>query len=412
MDAQPSERIQQDQRVDRVSRFDWLVMLSLLAWPLLLWVVVRHRPPWGDEIHFLETVRLFGLGVSIDLLRAYPEMSAPFTYIVYAAWGQLVGFSTPALRLLSPFIAWATASIWFLFVLRPSLRSPALVLLALATVVLNPYFVGLSVFVFTDMLALLGMAIVTASVQNGRPWIAAIGLAVATCARQYLVFLAPALVAAAWLATPRTSSTRRFMGAAVAGLIPLGLLVILWDWHLAPAHNVRDMYLSEGVRFDPHALSLYLAAPGAYLLPLVVSVARKASLRIWLTAAALANFVWFVPIQPSIAQTREGVFTAGFLHRALVAALPANLVDVVFAALAALTLAGLIVAGKGVLRWTARERPRAVVFHWATTVAFLVVMPFSYMPWDKYALPLFMAAGVILALTLERLVIPRGQPGG
>ena len=66
-------------------------------------------------------------------------------------------------------------------------------------------------------------------------------------------------------------------GTAVAGLIPLGLLVILWDWHLAPAHNVRDMYLSEGVRFDPHALSLYLAAPGAYLLPLVVSVARKAS---------------------------------------------------------------------------------------------------------------------------------------
>ena len=61
------------------------------------------------------------------------------------------------------------------------------------------------------------------------------------------------------------------------GLIPLGLLVILWDRHLAPAHNVRDMGLSEGVRFDPHALSLYLAAPGAYLLPLVVSVARKAS---------------------------------------------------------------------------------------------------------------------------------------
>ena len=52
------------------------------------------------------------------------------------------------------------------------------------------------------------------------------------------------------------------------------------------------------------------------------------------------------------------------------------------------------------------------MFHWASsTVAFLVVMPVSYMPWDKYALPLFMAAGVILALTLERPVI-RGQPGG
>jgi len=82
-------------------------------------------------------------------------MSGPLTFAIYGAWGRLAGFGTAELRLLSPLIASATALVWFAF-LRDRLRSCTVVGLALATLVLNPYFIGLSVFVFTDMLALLG----------------------------------------------------------------------------------------------------------------------------------------------------------------------------------------------------------------------------------------------------------------
>ena len=36
-------------------------------------------------------------------------------------------------------------------------------------------------------------------------------------------------------------------------------------------------------------------------------------------------------------------------------------------------------------------------FLWAGVGSFLVVMPFSYMPWEKYALPLLMLSSLIFA---------------
>jgi hypothetical protein len=38
--------------------------------------------------------------------------------------------------------------------------------------------------------------------------------------------------------------------AVLLGMVPLAGLVWLWDGHLAPASGVRDVYLSEGLRYD------------------------------------------------------------------------------------------------------------------------------------------------------------------
>ena len=162
-----------------------LVVLVLLLWPLALCIVTRTRLPWGDEAHYLDTVRFFGNRWSFDLLKSYPEMSAPLTYLVYSIWGRLVGFDLSSLRLLSPFIAWATSVTWFL-VLQRLCGPTRWTLVALAAVVLNPYFVGLSIFVFTDMLSLLGLAIATYGLSGNRPIPVAIGIAIATLSRQYL----------------------------------------------------------------------------------------------------------------------------------------------------------------------------------------------------------------------------------
>lgn len=383
-----------------------VVLVSLLVWPIALWIAARDFPPWGDEIHFLDTVRMFGAGVSLDLLRRYPEMSGPLPFLTYGAWGHLVGFSTAALRLLTPFIAWAVTSLWFLFFMR-HLRSPIASIVGVAILVLNPYFLGLSVFVFTDMLALLGLVMVAFGIQSRRAWMVAAGIAVATCSRQYLAFLAPAVIVAAWLV--RSGAPRWRLGtAAFVGMLPLGALIWLWEGGLAPVNSLREVFLSERVHFNPHALSLYIAAPGAYLAPLVIPAAWKAGLRVWAVATVGALLVWLAPIQPSIVQTRMGIATVGFMHRAAVALLPPGMVNVVFMAFAVVTLAAVLSAGGQIVKeWRTGTLLPIDGFLWAAAICFLLLMPFSYMPWEKYALPLFMILSALLVKTLFRGSISR-----
>ncbi|MCC7181747.1 MAG: hypothetical protein IT177_25430 [Acidobacteria bacterium] len=379
-----------------------VTQLALVVGPLVLCALVRDRPPWGDEAHFLDTVRLFGEGISFDLFRSYPEMSGPLTFAIYGAWGRLAGFGTAELRLLSPLIASATALVWFAF-LRDRLRSCTVVGLALATLVLNPYFIGLSVFVFTDMLALLGLGLALLGTSRRQPWLSVVGLAIATCTRQYLAFMAPAMVAAALVSREDRQPVLRRAWPAVVGMVPLGLLVLLWQGQLAPANAIRASYLSEGIRFDPHALSLYLSSPALYLCLVVWPVARRASRAAIALVATLGVFVWSFPVQPSAAQTREGSFTVGFLHRAADWALPEPGVALVFVLLAVLNGLALAHGARETLaRWRMGRFGEAEALLWAGAAAFLIVMPFSYMPWEKYALPLFMLQGAALAMVMDR----------
>ena len=98
------------------------------------------------------------------------------------------------------------------------------------------------------MLALFGMAVVMHSTSAGRPWRAALGLAVATLARQYLAFLAAALVLAALCVRDERDRVRvAWSAAAVAGMLPLAALVWLWAG-LSPMNNLRHLYVADGLR--------------------------------------------------------------------------------------------------------------------------------------------------------------------
>ncbi len=366
------------------------------------WVIVRGRGPWGDEVHFLGTVRRFGDGVSMDLLRSYQEMSGPLTFVLYSGWGRLVGFETQALRLLSPLIAFATAYVW-LRVLLAGLRDGRLVLLVFGSLLLNPYFVGLSLFVFTDMLALLGLALATFGVWERRPWLTASGLAIATCSRQYLAFLAPALVLTGVFSRRDLKPVTRLVIPSLVGMIPLAALIALWGGNLAPANQIRDLYLSEGLRFDVHSLSLYLSSPAAYLVFLVAPTAIRASRTSLSLAFGVALLVAVFPVLPSSAQLREGVTTVGFLHRAMSALLSEWWVRVVVCLLAFVNTTALAEAAtEAAHRWRSGALPERELFVWVAIAAFLAVMPFSYMPWEKYALPLLMLQSLALGMLLDR----------
>lgn len=97
-------------------------------------------------------------------------------------------------------------------------------------------------------------------------------------------------------------------------------------------------------------------------------------------------------VAPSVPHMQEGVTTVGFVHRALAATVSSPGTSAFFWICATVWLSGPIGSA-----WNAP--PRHTPWDWfplAATMSFLVVMPFSYMPWEKYALPLFMAAGPLL----------------
>ena len=229
-----------------------------------------------------------------------------------------------------------------------------------------------------------------------------------------MVFLLPAVIVADFLVYTRSAGRPgRLTLASLAGAVPLGLLILAWGGRLAPiplsefvGQTSRPVpwYLSEGPRYDLHALSLYLAVPGVYLLPLLILLPGKGAARQWLTASILATFVLWFAVQPSTVQARAGVHTVGFVHKALAATFPAPFVNGVFWIFATLWLKSLIDTFAVARRsWRTKGMTLADVFPWTGCLAFLVVMPFSYMPWEKYALPLFMLGSLPIAWRISTI---------
>src|SRR5437667_2479703 len=59
----------------------------LVGFESLVVLLGLGRPYWGDEAHFVQTIRRFADGITLDTLRHYPEMSTPLPFVLYAVWG-------------------------------------------------------------------------------------------------------------------------------------------------------------------------------------------------------------------------------------------------------------------------------------------------------------------------------------
>lgn len=366
---------------------------AIVLWMAIVAAFAHGRPPWGDEEHYLQTVRLFAERTDVERLRTYPEMTAPLAFMAYAAWGQVAGLETDRLRLLSSLLGIGTLLLLTAVLARTGPDTGAIAL-ALGVVAANPYFVGLAAFVFTDMLALLLMMGAWVALERRQAALLALALAGAMLTRQYFAFLVPAVLATAIMATDLSARARvTLVVAALVSLVPIAGLAWFWGG-LSPVNSLRGDYLTDGLRYNPRALSLYLAAPGLYLAPLLALLVMRARLgrRAWAAGAAAALLVVLVPVEAADVQRAEGSVTVGLLDRAL-AQLPWAMAAAVWSAGALVWVASATSAAGAAVR----ERTAAAVFPVAALVAFLGVMPFSYMPWEKYALPAVMLGAVLAA---------------
>lgn len=368
-----------------------LVLFVLAVEMTAAWIAARWSPDaFSDESHFLATVELFSQGLNLDTLKTYDEMSTPLPFVIYAAWGWVFGVELLALRLLSGILAIATCVVlfrWFTSVLA----SERLAFLAACFVVLHPYMLALGSLVYTDITAMLFLAVSLVMVRQRRPVLLAIALAAAVLSRQYLIYLtlATALTACLriWAGNDRRGPA--MLAACILSLGPLLALVLLWRG-LVPINERAARYFAAGFEFHPNSLVLYVSLCSIYLLPVVAWRWRTiyGRWRLWVATMVVCWTYWLFPVEASQVAVREGLSTVGLFHRVLAAFESQVIEQAVFFAgfVLGLPVVFAVIADLG-----SRARRRQFDDAWfldLVVVCFLSIMPWSYLHWEKYFMPL------------------------
>ena len=370
---------------------------------IFAWGVGIDRPLRADELHFVETIIQFGTKpLSLDLLAHYNEMSGPVPFVLYGAWGRMFGFEPQTLRLFSIVVAVATYVLLFWF-LRSETGNLRLSALGTAFVALHPYMLYLSLFVYTDMLAILCLIGAIAALRRERPFWLATALCGAVLNRQYLAFVTGA-AGAYYLARCIRHRRRHDMVnllAVAASIVPLAGLCVLWRG-LCPDGNLKHIYLEEHPSFHMTSLFLYVSLMAIYLSPVLAARWREffGCKRPLVFAGILCWLYWFFPVTPSPAAAKFG-FRVGMLHLTLHRLFESDLLEqlVFFTGFAG----GLAVVTALALDAWRRWREGRVDFQFfldLTAFAFLAVMPCSYLHWEKYFMPL------VPVLLLRILFVP------
>ncbi len=371
-------------------------LLSLILFVIALEAVViavgdLSRPPWGDEYRLLQTVHAFAARLDLDQLTHYNQLSTPLPFIVYAAWGKLVGFDLWRLRILSLLIA-LTTYLLFHRLLWEHLRNGPVAFFATAFLALHPYMVGFSIFVFTDGLTIALLVAGLLAYVRRNPWLLALAVAGALLCRQYAAFFALAvlLVTAHELIRDRKRDSLRLFLAVVIGMLPFVGLVVLWGG-LSPINQWRAFYATEHLAFHPSYLVLYVALLALYLVPIVIAVGKQlyTDRPVLIGAFVLAWMYWLIPVKAASYAEAINVHTVGLFHKAMVRLVAAPwFAQAVFFVSFAFGLPILYVSIRGALRG-ARSNPVApnLIYDLAILI-FMAVMPFSYLNWEKYFVPL------------------------
>lgn len=365
--------------------FYFFLMLYLIS--LSIWGINRSEP-WHDEGHFVETIEYFGKNLNLTALYNYEEMSTPLPFIVYALWGKLVGFQLPLLRILSILVAFSTYVVFF--ALFKNYYSSLIALLAVSFIALNPYFAGASVFVFTDMMAVCFLGLSFLAVLKGKPVLLGIALASALLTRQYLAFLVPAFFLF-FLLNLVYSGERiylKYLSAVALSCVPLGLLVLFWGG-FSPVNNVKNLYIPYAFTFHPEFLTLYICQIIIYVFPFVLYNWKKFYLnnKILLISLAVSFLYLLFPVRPSMPGIEVNVLTVGYFHRFLKIFLSDRITHVVFYFSYLLSLPVLFTFLYSVVSDIKQKRLGLRFLCVATLLFFLLVMPFSYLLWEKYFLP-------------------------
>ncbi len=385
-----------------VTRQSFFFLLVLVAFESGLVIVADlKRPFWGDEAHFVETIRQFGDEISMESLKHYNEMSTPLPFIAYAIWGRTFGFDIHILRSLSVLLAIVTYLLFY-HLLMSIFARPRTALWATLFLVLHPYMIGLSIFVFTDMMTILFLLMFLISLRRQAPVLLAIFSSAGLLSRQYFAFLpaAAALFCLSGYIQKRDVQKLEMLASIALSFLPMLFLMVLWGGP-APDNEMRDLYLGGGLRFSPSYLALYLCQFVLYLLPIVIIKWRHyfRDMRLNIISLALASlFYWWFPVKPSLSAVSAGVDTVGLFHRFIRRAIGSEYEWIPFFVAFWLSLPILFSIVKDAVQRCISKDHGLTFFLDLSITSFLVIMPFSYLVWEKYFL-------MVMPLLLIRMLL-------
>lgn len=380
-----------------------LIFLSILA------LVSINNPYHGDEKHIVETIRLFANNFSIETIKDYTEVTPPLFYIIYAIWAKFFSYSSESLRILTLIISFATWQILYLLMLSFTKNEKHSFLLSLL-IIINPYFFGTSVYVFTDMLTLFFMIASVLAFQKDKILLFFVLSSAATLCRQYAIIV-PSAVIIYSLVNFKADKIKnaKFVVASVVSFFPLIILYIVWNG-IAPKSGVEKWIIPNSSFYNLDYINTYLTFSAIYLFPLIWFYFRKLQFNLMtiLISIGLTLILSFFPIKPSaatIVQTTN--ITVGYAHKFLFMILEINSVIVklvlgLFLFIGSYMSIELIRMTFRNLRESIKDNKIIFTFLW---ILFLLIMPFSYQVWEKYLLMIL----PFLTLSVYQLIITKSE---
>ncbi|HUN82401.1 MAG TPA: hypothetical protein VMV81_12930 [Phycisphaerae bacterium] len=346
-------------------------MLLILYVAVFLWFDRLSFAVARDERFYWPTIEQFAeqFPPPVSLLRNYDEPSTPLFFVFYGAVEHFTHRGIQLARILNLGCSWVVVCI----ILRGFRANPGSVL-ACAGLLIYPYFLGTSVYLYPDILAALWVIAGVGAARCGRDWPAAVLFALGIATRQYMVAFPAAYVILGALDAYHARRWER-------GIIPYALSCLtLGGWFLffgglAPAAG-RAAHLSMdpgGIHLD-HAL-YFLSCIGAYYVVVEAALFRMLHFRATSIAAISAMIVILLCCISPPQGNSIGVETMGYLDKFLHYCLPPALCVIALTVLA--TLAAFRFAQSGLAGW------------WLFMSAAVLLR--SHTAWDKYALPLLAA---------------------
>lgn len=387
------------QNIDKINLL-FYCLLGLYVISLFTFIGLNHEQ-WIDEGHFFRAIKLFYEHPNLDSLLHYEELALPLVFWIYALWAKLGVCELWWLRIFSVVIALTTyVTIYFT---AKQFTKQLYALIITAFVMFNPYMIGLSFFVYTDMPSIMSIALCLYFLKNENLVGIWLSMVASIWFRQYAIFFTIAVCLwylVIWIQKKNIKKLYSgiFIGTSTFTVIPL---FVFWGG-MTPINEVRKVYLQQSLYYNFSGLTSYLATIGFYLLPVILYFIyinrNQFKLNIVIIAFILSSISYIIPSRPSACSIAVNETHIGFINKTLlnkIGQIPTDIVNqlMVFVALLFLFFLYRNISNK------------LVLLAFISVLSFLLVMPFSYIVWEKYILPLL----PILAIAVSQFDLKSGK---
>ena len=365
-------------------------------------------PFCGDERHIVETIKLFADNFTFNTVKDYPEVTPPFFYMFYALWAKIFSSTTESLRLLTLLISLITWQLIF-FLIQLFVKKDSHAFLLSILIVINPYFFGISIFVYTDMFTImLGLSSLISFIKN-KVFLFFILSTLAILSRQYAVIIPAAVIVYSLLTYKNdTITNRNNIIASLISFIPLIILFAIWK-NISPASGIEKWIVPNLALYNFDYINTYITFAVIYILPLVFIYFMKIKINYLslLIAFTVTILLSLFPIKPSLATLEFTDYkTVGIVHQVFAeffgyGSLGLKIILWIF--FFAGCYINIEIMKKFYLQVKSKSYNKELILP-LLWFLFLLIMPLSYQVWEKYLtmiLPFYLLSIYLLIYPIE-----------